>query len=228
MSTFAEREGKPRWSDKTPDQNAVGAWTMFPEARVVHIIRDPRDVVASRLETPMIDSEDVRAVARWWRRFNLENIEAGAAAGPRRYLRIRYEDLVRDPEATLHIVCAFLGEDFAPSMIAGRRGSAAVSDVAWWQSRATEPIDSSRVGRHQDTLGRRDRAIVAATVHRDLPALGYPGASRRLVALGHALNALSARPERRLPAMSPQARYDLVQAYLADAVAAATRPPPDP
>jgi hypothetical protein len=77
-------------------------------------------------------------------------------------------------------------------------------------------------------LSRRDRAIVAATVHQDLPALGYPGVSRRLVALGHALNALSTRPTRRLPAMSPQARYDLVQAYLADAVAAATRPPPDP
>jgi hypothetical protein len=194
----------------------------------VHIIRDPRDVVASRLETPIIDSEDVRAVARWWRRFNLENIEAGASAGPRRYLRIRYEDLVRDPEATLRVVCAFLEEDFAPSMIADRHGSAAVSDVAWWQRRATEPIDPSRVGRHEQVLRRRDRAIVAATVHRDLPALGYPSPSRRLVALGHALNAMAARPRRRQPALSPQARYDLVQAYLAEAVAAATRPHPDP
>jgi hypothetical protein len=231
MTTFAARSGKHRWSDKTPDQNAAGAWSLFPDARVVHIIRDPRDVVASRDETPIIDSEDVRELASWWRTFNLDNISAGAAAGPRRYLRIRYEDLVSDPEVTLRLVCAFVGEDYDPSMIDERRDTDAVSAVAWWQRRAREPIDPSRVGRHEQTLSRRQRAVVAAIVHRDLPALGYPAPARRQVALGHALNALAARPVRRarkaaLPA-TPEERYALVQQYLADAVAA-TSAPPDP
>jgi hypothetical protein len=231
MTTFADRVGKQRWSDKTPDQDAAAAWRLFPDALVVHIIRDPRDVVASRLQTPIIDSDSATVLAEWWRRFNLRNIEAGAAAGPSRYLRIRYEDLVRDPEATLRLVCAFVGEEFALSMISDRRDTAAVSEVAWWQERAREPIDPTRVGRHVDALSRRDRALVAAVVHHDLPALGYASPSRRLVALGQVLRASQARPSlprRAKPVvLTPEERYELVQQYLAAAVAVSSSPQPD-
>ena len=231
MATFADRVGKQRWSDKTPDQHAVAVWRLFPDARVVHIIRDPRDVVASRLQTPIIDSDSAVALAKWWHRFNLSNIEAGSAAGPRRYLRIRYEDLVNDPEATLRLVCAFVEEEFAPSMISDRSDTAAVSEVAWWQQRAREAIDPTRVGRHVDALSRRDRAQVAAVVHRDLPALGYSVPARRLVVLGRVLRAAQARPSlprRTKPVvLTPEQHYELVQQYLAAAVAVSTAPQPD-
>ena len=82
-----------------------------------------------------------------------------------------------------------------------------------------------------DSLSRRDRGLVAAVVHHELPALGYPSPSRRLVALGRALRAAQARPSlprrTRPVVLTPDARYELVQQYLTAAVAVSTAPQPD-
>ncbi len=117
MSDFAERHGgKARWSEKTPNQSIGAVRFLFPEAQVVHIVRDPRDVIASARETPWEDRHVVR-LAETWRHFTLGNIAAGRVAGPSRFFQLRYEDLTGDPEAAMRLVCAFLGEGFVPEMI---------------------------------------------------------------------------------------------------------------
>src|SRR4051794_20410563 len=49
MTDFAERHGKQRWSEKTPHQSASDIWLHFPEAQVLHIVRDPRPTAVSNL-----------------------------------------------------------------------------------------------------------------------------------------------------------------------------------
>src|SRR5207237_4810910 len=55
------------------------------------------------------------------------NIEIGRRAAPilRRYLELRFEDLVVRPEAELRRVCAFVGLGFEPAMLdSGAQGEA--------------------------------------------------------------------------------------------------------
>src|SRR5437879_13590586 len=81
MTDFAERHGKARWCEKTPTQPAEWVYWLFPDAQVVHIVRDPRNVVASSLETPWV-RRSAGAVSREWRNFTLANIREGLRVGP--------------------------------------------------------------------------------------------------------------------------------------------------
>ena len=100
FSHWAIRQGKQRYGDKTPGYLAELALiaALFPEARIVHLIRDGRDVALSysdELGVPVVNA------IRLWRSRVRAGREAGRALGDARYREIRYEDLVADPDTTL-------------------------------------------------------------------------------------------------------------------------------
>ena len=65
---YAQRFGKSRWGDKTPDYSlqiqAIGE--MLPEAHFIHIIRDGRDAALSLRSTWFTPSRDMRVLAQYW------------------------------------------------------------------------------------------------------------------------------------------------------------------
>lgn len=232
LTDFAERQGKPRWSEKSPGQTAWQVLELFPDAQLVHIVRDPRDVVASSVATPWT-RDPAAAIARQWRVFNLAAVRAGSAIGPAGYLRIRYEDLTRDPVAVLRPVMAFLGEDFEPAVVSDptlRRPTVA-RRAAPWQQRVLDDIEPARPRR--DELGPIDRRRVAAAVADVLQWWGYDPPPTGEVRTGRVLEALAAPAKvvsrgrelrhRRL-GRDPVRRKQLIDDFLrrnADAVAGA-------
>lgn len=191
LSDFAKRQGKRRWSEKTPNQSAADALRLFADAQLIHIVRDPRDVIASGLETPWED-RGARQLATWWRAFTLDNIRVGRVAGPSRFLQVRYEDMTSDPEGVMRLVCGFLREDYDPSMVDSpeRRAATISAAAAPWQGKVLEPITADRHGRHRATLTPSQRASAGAVVRRELAALGYVSPRGVTVAAGTLLNAV--------------------------------------
>ncbi|HEY8467829.1 MAG TPA: sulfotransferase [Solirubrobacterales bacterium] len=118
---YADKHGKPRWGDKTPDyvRRMRRIKRTLPEAYFIHVIRDGRDVTLStnqRIEQRgHRDPIGPEMAARRWR----TRIEKARADGPvlGDYMEIRYEDLVTDTEATVRRVCSFIGLDFDPEML---------------------------------------------------------------------------------------------------------------
>jgi hypothetical protein len=114
---YAERQGKPRYGDKTPGYcEHIGVIErILPESRFVHIIRDGRDTALSLRPLWFAPGRDMKTLALFWR----QRVESGRAAGARAraYLEVRYENLVRDPRSVLEPVCAFLELDFDPAML---------------------------------------------------------------------------------------------------------------
>ena len=113
FETYAERQGKPRWGDKTPlyMQQLPLLERLFPDALWVHLVRDGRDAALSFLELPEGFSGKTwaqpRTVAQFAARWRTEILSArrlGRHAGSR-YLELRYEDLVAEPEGELRRVC---------------------------------------------------------------------------------------------------------------------------
>jgi hypothetical protein len=120
MEARAAREGARRFGEKTPwnVRHLAALEALFPCARFVHIVRDPRAVVASKRKLPRTSADVLTNAFKW-------SIDITAAASYRasaperaeRLLEVRYEDLVRDPEKVLREITAFLGEPFHPAML---------------------------------------------------------------------------------------------------------------
>ena len=189
MGDFAERHGKARWSEKSPGQSVAQVESLFPDAQIIHIVRDPRDVIASSLAAPWT-LNNAHTLAHRWRTFTIGNARRGLRAGPARFLQLRYEDLTRDPEAVLRVVFAFLGERFEPEILSdpSRRRDTIAPAAAPWQKRALEPVTPAKAGGWRSRLSRRDRLIVQSVFHRELAMLGYAPPSGRAIALGRVLD----------------------------------------
>jgi hypothetical protein len=111
---YAAKQGKRRWGDKTP-QHALylrEVLALFPEARIVHLVRDGRDVCES-LKRVFIGPKSTPAIARTWRRY-VRTVEQARRdfIAPERFLQVRYEDVVLQRERELRRLMEFLGEPY--------------------------------------------------------------------------------------------------------------------
>lgn len=103
-----------RWGDKYPqyadgDQDPEALATidrLFPESQYVHIIRDPRAVVASIVAKKWLGFDEAIEA---WRAFVTHARNFGAEVGGDRYLELHFEDLVEDGHSTVARIFHFLG-----------------------------------------------------------------------------------------------------------------------
>ena len=120
------------------------------EARFVHLLRDGRDVALSRLARGMGEGKQMAEIAELWRR-RIERARRQAKRLRGRYLELRYEDLVADPEPSLRRVCELIELDYDPAMLryherAGGR-LAELGDLAPAEARRGRPGEE-RVAAH--------------------------------------------------------------------------------
>jgi hypothetical protein len=190
-AVYAEERGKARWGDKTPMymQNLRLLERLFPDAFFVHLIRDGRDAAMSFLSMPKglmtetwMQPRDVSAFAGQWRAEVKAAKRLGHRVGDRRYLEVRYEDLVGDVESVLRRISTFARLPYEPAM-ADYAGDVDVSTKPHQQSLKRPPTAGLRDWRSQmspQDVGAFDR--VAGDL---LAELGYesherPGALERL------------------------------------------------
>ena len=175
---YARREGKERFGDKTPAYlHAVAELlAIWPDARVVVLVRDARDVALSIAKLPF-GPNNAYAAAAWWAR----GVRVGLAAQrryPQQVLTVRYEDLVADPEATVRAVCAHVRLGYNSEMLAIERAGPGkiVSEQAAWYTGVSSPISTAASGRWRTTMSEEDRRVVVAVAGPELEQLGYePG-----------------------------------------------------
>jgi hypothetical protein len=115
---YAARRGKQRWADKTPRYTPhIGFLNqVFEDCQFVHLIRDPRDVVASHRERWGYRAA-LGCAATTWRQYVAVAREVGRNLSPGRYIELRFEDLVRTPEPVLRSLLDFLGEPWSDNVV---------------------------------------------------------------------------------------------------------------
>jgi Sulfotransferase family len=176
FAAYAAERGRPRWGDKTPlyVRHLDEVRRVFPEARIIVLIRDGRDVALSLMGVPF-GPGNVWAAARMWRSA-VEAGERAAARWPQDVLTVRYEDLVDAPERVVREVCAFAGIAYSPAMLAIEEtpgGRLAAGQEAWF-SRISEGISRGSVGRWRREMPRHRIALFQAEAGDALARHGYP------------------------------------------------------
>ena len=155
---------------------------LWPHARYIHLIRDPRDV--SRSVTRKGWAGNVYQAAEFW--INAEG--CWDALLPHldsdQFVELHYEHLVTRPQSELARLCGFIGVEFDPSMLEYQK-----------TARQYPPPDPKLASRWKSKMAPRDVALVESRAGHLLGRRGYQpsgvppvrvGAARRALLLGDA------------------------------------------
>jgi hypothetical protein len=125
---LADKHGRALLSEKTPRNVLVFSrlLELFPRARFIHVVRDPRAVIASLLEVGKRQKEKGKKVPSYTGnvlaaiKHVKEHLQAGFAAAdasPERVLTVLYEELVTEPANETKRLCEFLKIPWSEEML---------------------------------------------------------------------------------------------------------------
>lgn len=134
LRAYADRRHKAIFGEKTPGHirwvDTLLEW--YPTARIVHMMRDPRAVYRSEIKrrnqraesipyrwlvrVPLLMRGFVLLEVAWAWADAVSRHRSLSRRYPDSYRMVRFEDLVRTPEAEIADLCAFLGVSPEPAM----------------------------------------------------------------------------------------------------------------
>jgi len=174
LQHWARTCGKARWGEKTPHNISFVdvIADMFPGAKFIHVVRDPRAAVQSMNASSYYSSETVFNALNW-RTAIRDGRRLFRELRPVQELTIRYEDLVREPAPTLQSVCAFLDEAFEPSML--RFYETADQQMAHRIRTPSikAPVTQSGLSKWRTRLTPAQVAVIEGLCGEEMSALGY-------------------------------------------------------
>jgi hypothetical protein len=113
MRAKAAQYGRARYGDKTPWHAAHldKLFRDFPDAKVVHIVRDPRTAVPSFMRQPW--GTDSYMLASWF----YGKLMRKTVPFVERIHEVRLEDLVDEPEREMRRILEFVGEEWDEAVL---------------------------------------------------------------------------------------------------------------
>jgi glycosyltransferase involved in cell wall biosynthesis/LPS sulfotransferase NodH len=202
MEQMARKQGVERWAETTPDHLLAmpRIKQTIPDALVIHIIRDGRDVALSLEKQhwihpfPWDHGKELLIAALYWEWIVNRGRRLGQAMGSD-YREVRYEDLVANPSATLAEVGQFIGQDLDYERIQ-RAGIGSVSRPNTSFEGDKEAGGFHPVARWKKSLSEQQLTNIEGLIGQTLDALGYereatrpidevPAALRRMRTIYH-------------------------------------------
>ena len=170
---YAEARSACGWVEKTPNHilHLKTLRALWPQAVIVRIIRDPRDVGLSMRRLPSF-SDDVLPNVYLWQRWNAQ--AESFLAADHKSVSLRYEDLVEEPEKHLRQLCELAGMAFDPAMLEFSQAAADVSSAnETWKSQVAFGLSQTRKYAWKGEMPDQWREVCDLVCHELLIAHGY-------------------------------------------------------
>lgn len=172
----AQRKGKPRWGDKSlnTERYADPIFAAYPNARILHMIRDPRDRYASVIARWKTRRGGVGAGTAMWLS-SVALAEQNQQRFTHQYKIIRYETLATQPEKTLREICAFINEPYAPEMLTmqGAKTFREQGSNSSYGQRKPGVISTDSIGRFPKVLSPNQIAFIQSHAQDEMLAFDY-------------------------------------------------------
>ena len=168
------RENVVCFGEKTPEHTSHLAEIrrLFPEAKIIFLYRDGRDVALSLSQVPWMPRDLYVNFVVWLYYFRALK-RAHDGAWPNIYFA-RYEDIVADPKKEFAGMLQFLGLPDEPAVAEGFGNLEGIPEREFtWKKRALEPITPDRVGVYRRELSAEQIDILERMGRPALSSLGY-------------------------------------------------------
>lgn len=187
MEEIARKQGVSRWADCTPEHllHLQRIKQTIPDALIIHIIRDGRDVALSTAKLGYIrplawdHNPPVMVSGLYWEWMVTRGREDGKKLGAD-YIEVHFEELIADPRATLAKLSTFIDHDLDYDRIQKRGiGSVSAPNTSFKDdsSESFNPIGRWRAGYSAEQLATlesliggtlEDNGYELATIDRNL------------------------------------------------------------
>jgi Sulfotransferase family len=175
LEQFAHKQGVGIVGEKTPNHvlHLTALQQFFPDARFVHIVRDPRAVVNSWRTVPW-STGSIAGDAEMWR-YYVSAARYSPASVQSTLLTLHYEQLVLEPEANLRSLCTFLNLEFTPAMLAYYQHYSQRVNVTRepWKANAIHPVSHTSLHRWKTDLSAADIAAIEAVTWFEMRHFHY-------------------------------------------------------
>ncbi len=170
---------KKHWVEKTPhnEEHARHLSRLFPEAKFIHVLRDPLNNIVSLRKLDSYrgwrgSALDHARVIRGLFRIARSNLEA---LGREKYLIVKYEDLTRDPSTVMQKICGFLNIPFDSLLLIPTENGKPASSNSMFQSDRVkgEILDRGKSDRYRRELAPGELRDVVTTLYVDALKAGY-------------------------------------------------------
>jgi hypothetical protein len=203
MRLQAAGAGKARWGNQVPRDvfELDTIFRMFPQARVIACVRDPRDFLVSYRDKWTISADGARlrrlyhpVLTSYLWRASAQAILAGKSRFGEALHVLRYEDLVGEPASRLRQLCDFIGEEFEHGLLETRFSNSSTG-------KPLTGVSSSSAGRWRADLPVEDAYFAQKICGAVMERFGYARVALRPDRLKAARLALIA-PARTIGALS--------------------------
>lgn len=183
LSTYAGDKNVSLLGDKDPRcvEELQFIRRYIPGAFVIHMMRDPRDVLASKKQ------------AGWSQKYgSMRNaivatlqLQSASMLGCRlfgkNFIEIRYEDLLSAPERTLQDLCETIDIDYEPGMLNFQRSAhkLVAEDEIAWKRETLGPLLQRNVGKWRSRLSYSDIVLIESALAGPFLTYGYTPVARR-------------------------------------------------
>lgn len=190
------KTGKKMVGDKSPllsPDTIKEISRIYPEAKVIHIIRDGRDAAVSALHhsrnfgsgnpapkqtgESRFSKNQLRKLAADWRDRVGRTVEEGPTLLGENYREVRYEDLLKRPEVELRLLIEFLGAAVYPETLSRCVAATSFEKLSRGRERGQEDATSffrkGVAGDWKNTFTDQDRETFKREAGELLVKLGY-------------------------------------------------------
>jgi Sulfotransferase family len=179
LEAYGAARGARRFGEKTPSniRHLDALASIFPNCKIIHVIRDPRATVASRTKVPIFSNDVLTHSIKW-----KLDICCGRAFAQEShiYREIHYEKLVVEPVATLRHVCRFLGEEYDDRMLEYHWSSAKHIKGEPWKYGTQDPVYRSSLETWRRELSEGQIHLIELITGPQMAHHGYPRSNVRL------------------------------------------------
>lgn len=148
--------------------------SIFPNAIIIHIYRDPRAVIASRMKAKWsLDKPFWQHLLAYKSQLNYgRNIGKELFTN---YIEIKYENLVQDPVYELEYLCKSINLEFDNNMIEFYRSASDIvqGNELSWKNNLFNPLMKDNIDKWKKVLSKNQKTLIEYVLEKEMNLLGY-------------------------------------------------------